>query len=489
MKVTDLRKKLLAALAAAGMLSPGMARAANFNSNLVVNPGFENVNLAVTGGYNAPLILDWTPSSVNTSGFAYSHDGSTSCSGCTVPDYARSGTTGLSPPPNSGHWYFTSNRPPFAGVDYIDAPGEFYQDINVSTGDSTTFIAANAATFNLSAWMSSYHHGADADFANAQVQFRSSSGASLGTAWVSDSDPGPGNVWNLNSTTGTIPVGTATVRLSLYGTKDNGIGAGPDGYIDNVDLHLSLAKLAIVVDRSNGNITLKNLTGGSVNMSAYSITSAFEGMSTTGWTSIADNYDAGSPGPNQVDAAHNWTKLTAAGAHTDLSEADLDSSLGTSILNNQIINLGNADWIQNPHEDLVFQYISGGSVQTGIVAFTGNSGVAFKNGDFNLDGVINSADWTILRTNQLSNLSGQSYAQAYRLGDLTGDKINDNADFVAFKSLYEAANGSGSFASMLAASLPEPSSMLLVFAAGTIALPVSRRRSSCGTYKIIFANS
>jgi hypothetical protein len=479
MKVTNLRKKLLAALAAAGMLSPSMVRAANLDQNLVVNGGFENVNLSTVGSYNAPLILDWTPSSVNTSGFAYSHDGSTSCSGCVVPDYARFGTTGLSVPPSSGHWYFTSNRKAFVGVDYIDQPGEFYQDIDVSSGNSADLIAAGLGTFNLSAYMSSYHHGNDADFANAQLQFRTSSGTVLGTALLSDNDPGPGNVWNLNMKTGGVPVGTATVRLSLYGTKDTGIGAGPDGYIDNVDFRVpKLTNLAILVDRSTGNITLKNLTNSSIPISGYSITSAFEAISTTGWLSIADNYDAGNPGPNQVDASHNWSKLTSAGAHTDLSEADLDSSLGTSIPNGRSINLGNSDWIQNPHEDLVFQYISNGVIQTGVISYIGNNNAAFKTGDFNLDGVINAADWAILRSNQLANLSSMSYAQAYRLGDLTGDKFDDQADFIAFKSLYDVANGSGAFASLLASGVPEPTSTVLVLAAATIVLPSLRRRST-----------
>jgi hypothetical protein len=485
MKVTDLRKKLLAALAAAGMLSPAMARAANFNTNLALNPGFENVNVAVTGAYHAPLILDWTPSTVNNSGFAYSHDGSKTngCSSpepsCVVPDYARYQFTD-SVPPSSGHWYFTSNRPPSANVGYIDAPGEFYQDIDVSSGNSADLIAANLGAFNLSAYMSSYHHGNDADFANAQLQFRTSSGTVLGTALLNDSDPGPANVWNLNTMSGSVPLGTATVRLSLYGTKDTGIGAGPDGYIDNVDFRVpSLPKLAIVVDRSTGNVTLKNLTNNSVPISGYSITSAFEAMSTTSWLSIADNYDVGNPGPNQVDPSHNWSKLTSASAHTDLSEADLDSSLGTSIPNGRSINLGNSDWIQNPNEDLVFQYISSGVIQTGIISYIGNNNSAFKTGDFNLDGAINAADWAILRTNQLANLPSTSYAQAYRLGDLTADKVSDHADFVAFKSLYDAANGSGSFALMLSAEVPEPSSILLVLAAGTMVIPVPRRRSNC----------
>lgn len=485
MKVTNLRRKLLAALAAAGMLSPAMARAANLNQNLVVNAGFENVDISTLGGYHAPLILDWTPSSINTSGFAYSHDGSKTnggCGGpepsCVVPDYARSGFTDTAPP-SSGHWYFTSNRPPFTGVDYIDQPGEFYQDIDVSTGNSAALIASNLGTFNLSAYMSSYHHNNDSDIAHAHVLFRSSTGTVLGSALLSDSDPGPNNKWNLNTITGSVPIGTATVRLSLYGEKDNGIGAGPDGYIDNVDFRVpNLTKLAIVVDRSNGNITLRNLTNSSVPISGYSITSAFEGMAPANWHSIADFYDSDNPGPNQVDATHAWNKLTGASTHTDLSEADLASGLGASLINGKAVNLGDDTWIQTPTEDLVFKYISGGVVVDGIVSYIGNSGSAYKKGDFNLDGVINATDWGILRSHQLANLSSMSYAQAYRVGDLTGDKIDDHADFVAFKSLYDLANGSGAFLAMLADGVPEPSSALLVLAAGTFIVPSLRRRSN-----------
>jgi hypothetical protein len=100
----------------------------------------------------------------------------------------------------------------------------------------------------------------------------------------------------------------------------------------------------------------------------------------------------------------------------------------------------------------------------------------FANGDFNLDGAINAFDWTIMRNNQLANLSSLSYAQAYRAGDLTGDKISDHADFIAFKSLYDTANGAGSFAAMLG-TIPEPSSIVLVLTAGLFAYPTSRRHS------------
>ena len=107
--------------------------------------------------------------------------------------------------------------------------------------------------------MSSYLN--DDDFANLHVEFRNSVGGVIGAgAVVSDNDAGPANVWNLNTGTGGIPIGTATVRLSVYGTP---IDAGPDGYTDNVSFQVTnvLPELSITVNRDDGTITLSNLTG------------------------------------------------------------------------------------------------------------------------------------------------------------------------------------------------------------------------------------
>jgi len=224
-KINELRRRrrmTLAAISTGGLLAiAGSAPAAPINTNLVVNGTFENVNLQSTGGYNGPQILDWS----GMAAFAYSHDGSSSSAGM-VPNYAD-GT----PPPGAGHWYFTSNN---AGPTNIQEPGQFFQDINVSSGPTGTLIATGAARYNLSAYMSSYLN--DGDFGNAHIDFLNSSGDSLGVALLSDSDPGPDNVWNLNSLSGLVPVGTSTMRLSVFGTP---ITFGADGYIDNVALSIT----------------------------------------------------------------------------------------------------------------------------------------------------------------------------------------------------------------------------------------------------------
>jgi hypothetical protein len=455
MKVTDLGRKLKAALVAGGLLAPCAVHthAAPLDTNLLANPGFENVTFSPPlGNYSSPRILDWTGT-----GFAYSH-GATGG----APDYANG-----RPLVGGGTYYFTAGRP---GADLLN-PGEFYQDIDVSTGPSGTLIAGGTAAYRVSAFFSSYL--AQGDFGNVHLDFRNASNVSLGTAILSDNDT---STWTQNFRGGLIPVGTATVRVSLYGTR---IGGGnTDGYMDNVDFRVTSEvlqpALEITVNRDTGGITLSNRTGSAVNLRGYSITSAFEALEPANWLSIAENYDAGSPGPNQVDPAHHWDELTDPTANTDLSEADLQSGTGASFLHTRTINLGNTGvWIRTPIEDLVFQYISGGQVVTGIVNYTGNGGVPFALGDLNTDGMINTADWVIFRTNQHTNMSNRSLAEAYRLGDLTGDKQNNHADFVAFKAAYDAANGAGAFVAMLAA-IPEPSTCILVMMAGLLATPALR---------------
>jgi hypothetical protein len=86
-----------------------------------------------------------------------------------------------------------------------------------------------------------------------------------------------------------------------------------------------------------------------------------------------------------------------------------------------------------------------------------------ETGDLDFDGSIDSSDWAIFRNGQHAVMTGFTRSQALGLGDLNGDFQNDHADFVMFKSVFEAANGQGSFAAMLA-SVPEPNSLLLLTA-------------------------
>ena len=473
MKVTDLRRKLIAALAAGGLLSPSAVYAANLDTNLLANPGFESVDtnthppgtVSTDAAFLDPLILNWTGP---RQGFAYSHNNT----GGTF-DYANGG-----PLVGGGNYYFTANAVPndFVPAGDIDDPGQLYQDIDVSSGNTRTLIDTGAARYNVSGFFNTF--ATDNDLGHVHLNFLNGSSVSVGTAEVVAQ--GPLDDWVPNAASGLIPAATRTVRVSIFGDP---VSAGPDAYIDNVDFRVSSAvyqpTLSITVDRNTGTISMSNLTGGPVNIKGYQIGSAFEALDPDNakWKSIAENYDAGSPGPNQIDAAHNWTELTEATANGDLSEADLESALGASLAAGRVVTLGTAGtWISNPNEDLSFEYVSGTQSLRGVVAYTGNGGVPLPNGDLNASGSITSADWIILRNNQHTNLSGKSLAEAYRLGDLTGDKLNNHFDFVEFKTLYDVANGAGAFVTMVA-SVPEPSTSLLVLAAGALVLPTMRRRS------------
>jgi hypothetical protein len=455
MKVTDIRRKLLATLAASGMLAPVAAQGANLNVNLIANPGFENVDFGTLGNYSAPAILDWAGQ-----GFTLSHDGNSG-----VPNYADGG-----PLAGGGSWYFYPGSVTTGGAPHHSLATAITQSIDVSAGDTATQIAAGTAKFTLSAFFSGYQ--TQLDHGVVQVDFQNNANAVIGTGQVT---PGPQDLtgWTQFTSAGSIPVGTASVKVSAWGNLLQ--GGASDGYTDNLDFRVTttLPALSITVNRSTGAVTLTNQTGVATNISAYSITSAFEGLNPASWLSITDNYDSGNPGPNQVDAAHAWAEQTSAVG--DVTESE-PSTAGASLAAGRTVNLGNGLWVVNPTEDLTFSYVSGGTTVPGIINYVGGpGGASVTEGDLNVDGAISAADWVILRNNQLGNLSTLGLAQAYRQGDLNGDRKNDHADFAEFKSLYDAANGVGAFVAMVA-SVPEPSSLSLIAAAGCLVAAGRRRK-------------
>jgi hypothetical protein len=71
MKICNWCRKLACTLAAGGLLTSSAALAANLDTNLVVDPSFENVDLGTTGNYNSVKLNSWSDGT--QPGFAYSY--------------------------------------------------------------------------------------------------------------------------------------------------------------------------------------------------------------------------------------------------------------------------------------------------------------------------------------------------------------------------------------------------------------------------------
>lgn len=101
-------------------------------------------------------------------------------------------------------------------------------------------------------------------------------------------------------------------------------------------------------------------------------------------------------------------------------------------------------------------------------------------GDFSGDGVIDATDWQRLKSSFGVDLSQVSALVAYQAGgDINLDGVVDRNDFSEFKDAFNAANGPGAFAAMLAG-VPEPSTgaMLLLGLAGAASRHATGRHAT-----------
>ncbi|QDS98815.1 PEP-CTERM sorting domain-containing protein [Adhaeretor mobilis] len=225
----------------------------------------------------------------------------------------------------------------------------------------------------------------------------------------------------------------------------------------------------LLINRDSGEITISNANGANLtNVVGYKITSEGGALNPAQWTSIAGNYDAGSPGASQVDPDNNWTELSGPANRTDLSEATFESngspsSDGADFLHGNATSLGDA-WFQYYDEggiaaELLF---ADGDVAPLDVRFTGNGGNPFAYGDLNFDGVIDQADFNgVFLPNYGADTSSLvSNVEKYRAGDLDEDGKITLEDFVRLNNAYLTANPGAAALSL--AAVPEPSSLLLL---------------------------
>ena len=421
MKVTNWRRKLAATLVAGGMLAPSALNAASLDTPLAFNPGFELVDLGVMCCYNnsATRIQGWSDGT--NRGFAYN---------------INQGYDDGGPLAGGGIYYFVAGAD-VTGNAPISGPGEVTQNISVSAGATGAQIALGEAAVSLSAFFTSYlgqnNHG------SVHVEFRNAGGTSLGSTVLTAKIPRP---WHQERAAAFIPVGTATLRTSLYGDANN-------AYIDNVDVQVTNAAnelLFLEVNTTTGQTAIKNLTGDAFHVDYYKVTSAGgSALNATAWNSLQEQNLAGFPAGN--GSGNGWEQFGGSSSSV-IGESYLT---GNSIVaNSASIGLGAAFNIGGAH-DLKFQYA--------VISQT------VLGADFDSDGDVDGRDFLTWQRG-LGTSSGATKAQ----GDADGDMDVDADDLAAWKGEFGAtsfggpgaiAQGFVRYVSGAATAVPEPSSVLL----------------------------
>jgi hypothetical protein len=205
--------------------------------------------------------------------------------------------------------------------------------------------------------------------------------------------------------------------------------------------------LFLEVNTTSGAVSIKNLTGETVHIDDYQITSAAGSLNVSGWNSFQDP-GGNPPGfPSGNNTGNGWEEADASNDKA-LAESYLTGSSG--VVNGATISLGNAYSIGDP-QDLAFQY--------GALPGT----AAALEGDYNGDNVVDAADYVVWRKN---NINGQQGYNTWRANfDRTGGPSGLSRQITGFVRYVAGATV-----------VPEPISVVFV-GIGFAALAVGRRRN------------
>jgi hypothetical protein len=442
MKVSNWRRKLAASLVAGGLLSPSALSAANLDTNLVVDPSFENVDTAITCCYQngATKLNSWADGTVTP--FAYNY-------GLNFDDGE--------PPAGGGFYFFGAggvdvtinplNPPPVTG------PGEVAQNIAVGTGPTGTQIASGQAAVVLSGSFTSYN--GQSVRGSMQVDFLNAGGSSLGSTIITSDPPIP---WHQERGAAFIPPGTVTLRASLFADNNN-------GYIDNVDVRVTDAANELIyleVNTTTGLATIKNQTGDPFRIDAYEVKSAGgASLNATSWFNLQVQNLPGFPAGN--GSGNGWEQFGGSNSGV-IGESYLTGN--SLVANSASIGLGNAFRVGMP-QDLTFKYL--------VVSEQP------LDADFNGSGFVDGADFLTWQRG-LGTTTGATKAA----GDADGDADVDGDDLAIWKSEFgdgvfsgpgTPVNGFVRYVSGPATAVPEASSIVLV-GIGLATLIAGRRKTA-----------
>jgi hypothetical protein len=232
--------------------------------------------------------------------------------------------------------------------------------------------------------------------------------------------------------------------------------------------------LDAVVFPLTGEVQFRNPNGTAVPFVYYSITSTTNHVGALNptlpqWHSITDFYDLS--GNGFIDATHEWSKLSSTS--TELTEGVFSPpGTGGSLIGLRSITLGPI-WNPGvvPYTDLAFSILQ----DSGPVTVNVQTAVA---GDYNHNGTVDQADYTIWR----QNFGSTTLLDAD--GNLNG--VVDAADYAIWRKNFGkswpgagSSVGGGQSLGLFNSSVPEPTSGALIWLAGSaFLLRVRRRRAA-----------
>jgi hypothetical protein len=200
---------LMKPIAIAALLLAAAGAQAQFNTNLIVNPGAES---AVGGNGNfAANLPGWTVAGQMTA-IAYSL-------GCP-----------------QGYPCLTDPGPAAPGLNHF-AGGNVATSTAAQTVDlsfAAAQLAGGGVSYSLAGWLGGY--AAQSDNITLTLTFRDGGGGSLGTAAigpVTAADRSNATGMLLRQTSGLVPLGTASADLLMTAVRVGG-GTSNDGYADNL---------------------------------------------------------------------------------------------------------------------------------------------------------------------------------------------------------------------------------------------------------------
>lgn len=135
------------------------------------------------------------------------------------------------------------------------------------------------------------------DTSEAQITFRDSSGGSLESYLLADTDPAALD-WDFYGDTRLVPIGTTSIELLLRCTRNG--GASTDGFMDDASLRLTLDPVKFRRGDSNSDILVD------ISDAVYSLEYLFSGGLQPGCARAADANDDGAVDISDPAFTLNW---------------------------------------------------------------------------------------------------------------------------------------------------------------------------------------